>query len=61
MLLPMHTHPELLDGISPALRKCKTGASLFTLRPQDADLLPELELLVQCSFDAYVGRPPGAG
>lgn len=61
MLLPMHTHPELLDGISPALRKRKTGASLFTLRPQDADLLPELELLVQRSFDAYLGRPPGAG
>ena len=34
-LLPMHAHPELLDGISPGLRRRKTGASLFTLGPSD--------------------------
>jgi len=58
MLLPIHGHPELLEDVSPALMKRKTGASLFTIRPADADLLPELELLVQRSFDAYVGQPP---
>jgi hypothetical protein len=58
MLLPVHEHPELLEDVSAALRKRKTGASLFTMRPADADLLPELELLVQRSFDVYVGQPP---
>ena len=59
MLLPMHTHPEVLEGVSPALKKRKTGASLFTLRTSDEALLPELEELVQRSFDLYVGQPPG--
>ncbi len=61
MLLPIHSHPELLDGISPTLRKRKTGASLFTLRANDGELIPELEALVARSFDAYVGQPPGEG
>ena len=59
MLLPVHDHPELLEDVSPELRKRKTGASLFTLRESDAGLLPELELLVQRSFVVYVGQPPG--
>jgi hypothetical protein len=59
MLLPVHTHPELLEGLSAELRKRKTGASLFTLRAEDDALLPEIEALVARSFDAYVGRPPG--
>jgi hypothetical protein len=61
MLLPMHTHPELLEGVSPELRKRKTGASLLTLQAGDEGLIPELEALVQRSFDTYVGQPPGEG
>ena len=61
MLLPMHTHPEVLENVSPELRKRKTGASLLTLRAGDEALIEELEQLVQRSFDAYVGRPPGEG
>ena len=61
MLLPMHTHPELLEDVSPELRKRKTGASVLTLRAGDGGLIPELEALVQRSFDAYVGQPPGEG
>jgi hypothetical protein len=61
MLLPMHTHPELLENMSPDLRKRKTGASVLTLREDDEVLIPELEALVQRSFDAYVGQPPGEG
>jgi hypothetical protein len=52
-LLPMHAHPELLDPISPALRKRKTGASLFTLRPDDGSFVHELEALVARAFDVY--------
>ena len=61
MLLPMHTHPELLEDISSELRKRKTGASLLTLRAGDDGLIEELQQLVQRSFDAYVGQPPGEG
>jgi hypothetical protein len=61
LLLPMHTHPELLENISPELRQRKTGASVLTLRAGDESLIDELETLVQRSFDAYVGQPPGEG
>ena len=61
MLLPMHTHPELLEAVSPELRKRKTGASVLTMRVGDEGLIRELEALVQRSFDAYVGQPPGEG
>ena len=59
MLLPMKTHPELLDGLSPALRKRLSGDALFTLRSGDEGLLPEMAQVVARAFDAYVGTPPG--
>jgi hypothetical protein len=55
-LLPMHAHPELLDGVSPALRRRKTGASVFTLDSADADLVPELAALVARAYDVYAER-----
>ena len=58
MLLPVQAHPELMEGVSPALAQRKTGAGVFTLRAEDEALLPEIEALVARSFDAYVGRPP---
>jgi hypothetical protein len=58
MLLPMKTHPELADALSPELRKRLTGDALFTLRPGDDALLPELREVVARAFDAYVGTPP---
>jgi len=58
MLLPIKAHPELLDDISPALRKRKSGDALFTLQPGDEALLPELRQLVARAFDSYVGTPP---
>ena len=59
MLLPIKSHPELVEDLSPQLRKRMSGDALFTLKPGDEGLLPELEGVVQRSFDAYVGRPPG--
>lgn len=53
-LLPMHHHPDLLDGISPELRKRKTGASLFSFASLDADQQAELEALVARAFDTYM-------
>ena len=58
MLLPIKAHPELLEDVSPALRKRLAGDALFTLKPGDESLLPELEQVVARAFDAYVGTPP---
>ena len=58
MLLPMKTHEELHEDLSPALRKRLTGDALFTLKPGDDELLPELAALVARAFDAYVETPP---
>jgi len=58
MLLPIKGHPELLEGISPALRKRLSGDALFTLKAGDEALLPELEQVVARAFDVYVGTPP---
>ena len=55
MLLPIKANPELLDGVSPALLKRRSGDALFTLKPGDEALLPDLEQLVARAFDAYMG------
>jgi hypothetical protein len=58
-LLPMHHQPELLDGLSPELRKRKTGASLFSFKAIDDDQLAELTALVARAFDRYVVTSKG--
>ena len=55
-LLPMHHHPELLEGISPELRKRKTGASLFAFKTLDDVQLAELEGLVARAFEGYMAE-----
>jgi hypothetical protein len=52
--LPMHGHPELLDGISPSLRTRKTGASVFRFERFDETLFAELEGVVARAYDVYV-------
>jgi len=56
MLLPIKAHPELLDDVSPALRKRRSGDALFTLKPGDEGLLPELGRLIANAFGAYLGH-----
>jgi hypothetical protein len=58
-LLPMHAHPELLDGLSPELRKRKTGASLFSFKTIDENQLAELEALVARAFATYMATGKG--
>lgn len=53
--LPMHTHPQLLDGVSPALRKRKTGASVFKFAQVNEALFVELEGVLARSFEHYMG------
>jgi hypothetical protein len=54
--LPMHEHPELLDGVSPALRKRKTGASVFRFTDLDDALAAEVEALVARAYPIYMGE-----
>ena len=56
--LPMHAHPELLEGLSPAVRKRKTGASLFTFKAVDEATVGELAALLSRGFEIYW---PGGG
>jgi hypothetical protein len=54
--LPMHAHPELLDDLSPAVRKRKSGASLFTFSSVDDETIRELEQLLARGFPVYMGN-----
>lgn len=53
-LLPVHTFPELRDGLSPALAKRLTGVSVFTFARADEALFGELEALVSRAYERYV-------
>jgi len=57
--LPMHAHPELLDGLSPAVLKRKTGASLFTFRSVDDATAAELASLLARGYEAYAAGSEG--
>jgi hypothetical protein len=53
-LLPVHTWPGLLEGCSPELLRCKTGASAFNFRSLPDELAAEVEALLARAFDRYV-------
>ena len=53
-MLPIYTWPHLLDGMSPALRKRKQGASCFNFSAVDEDQMAELATLTERSFQAYM-------
>ena len=58
--LPMHAHPELLEGLPPSILKRKTGASLFAFTAVDDYQVSELEGLLSRGFDVYwPGHPDG--
>ena len=54
--LPMHGHPELVDRISPTLRKRRTGASVFRFTDIDDGLLAELSALLARALPVYLGN-----
>jgi hypothetical protein len=59
-LKPVYTWPDLLDDISPALRKRLQGSrTAFSFAVVDEPLLAELEGLVERAFRRY--RKTGAG
>ena len=49
-LMPVYMFPDLLAGISPALRKRMQGKSCFNFRDADPALLKELEALTRAGF-----------
>jgi hypothetical protein len=53
-LLPVHTHPELREGVSPELARRLTGKAVFTFRILDEALVTELESVVARAFDVYM-------
>jgi hypothetical protein len=56
-LMPVYVKPDLLDDISPALRKRMQGKSCFNLSRVDEPLLAELEALTKRGYEATAGDP----
>ena len=52
-LMPVYMYPDLLEGISPALKKRMQGKSCFNFKQVDEGLLNELEALAQKSFNRF--------
>jgi hypothetical protein len=52
-LMPVYVHPNLLEGISPGLRKRMQGKSCFNFTRQDDALLGELETLTTAGFARF--------
>lgn len=52
-LLPIHTWPDLLEGLSSALAKRVTGASCLTFAAIDEAQATELEGLVARAYERY--------
>lgn len=46
-LFPVYERPELLDGLSPKLRKRMHGKSCFNFRTFDTAIFAELEALIE--------------
>lgn len=55
-LMPVYVDPELLEGISPELKKRMQGKSCFNFKVSDQRLFDELSVLTQNSFLSYVSK-----
>ena len=52
-LMPVYVFSELLDSVSPALKKRMQGKSCFNFKSTDAALFEELKALTQAGFEKY--------
>jgi hypothetical protein len=52
-LMPVYVHPDLLDGMSPELRKRMQGKSCFNFARPDDVLFAELETLTAAGFARF--------
>jgi len=55
-LMPVYSHPALLQTLSPALRRRMQGKSCFNFRKPEPDLMAELEALTRAAAEIYA-RP----
>jgi hypothetical protein len=56
-LMPVYVKPDLLDSVSPELRKRMQGKSCFNFAKVDERLLSELEELTKRGYAATAGDP----
>ena len=52
-LMPVYVFPELLDDISPELKKRMQGKSCFNFKTEDPGLFDELATLTAAGFERY--------
>lgn len=52
-LMPVYVKPELLTGLSPALKARMQGKSCFNFASSDPALLKELAALTQAAYASY--------
>lgn len=52
-LMPVYVFPELLEGLSPALKKRMQGKSCFNFKTIDDELLNELTALTSAGYSSY--------
>jgi hypothetical protein len=52
-LMPVYAFPDLLDGISPALKKRMQGKSCFNFTAVNEELFVELAHLTRLGFDRF--------
>jgi hypothetical protein len=53
-LMPVYMYPDLLKGISPALKKHVQGKSCFNFKQVEPDLFKELESLTKRGFERFM-------
>jgi hypothetical protein len=52
-LMPVYVKPELLEGLSPGLKKRMQGKSCFNFAAVDKPLFKELAALTKAGFQSY--------
>jgi len=52
-LMPVYMYPDLLNGISPELKKRMQGKSCFNFKKIEPDLIKELTQLTKKSFERF--------
>lgn len=51
--MPIYEHPDLLDSISPELKKRMQGKSCFNFKKPDEKLFEELSQLTEAGYKRY--------
>ena len=52
-LMPVYMYPDLLESLSPTLKKRMQGKSCFNFKNVDENLIAELETLTKLGFERF--------